>query len=105
MGTNQSSNMHCPSPAANPLKNTHIGLQISQTTSELRYPFVGFATRLPVLTQQITSDFQLSQKALDHLRNQMNELAETNRLLKKAVKNTYQTLTNVKKSGCKENPN
>ena len=42
------------------------------------------------------ADFQLSQEAWNKLSTQMNEMAETNTLLKKTVKITYKRLTNVK---------
>ena len=42
-------------------------------------------------------DFQLSQEAWNNLSSQMNEMAEANKLLKKAVKSTYNKLTNVPK--------
>ena len=43
----------------------------------------------PVLTQQITADFQLSQEAWKQLNSQINEMVETNKLFKKAVQGTY----------------
>ena len=49
------------------------------------------------MTQQISADFQLSQDAWDHLSNKMNEMAETNRLIKKAIKNAYKELAYVQK--------
>ena len=51
--------------------------------------------RLPLLTQQIAVDLQLSQKARNKLSSQMSEMAETNKLLKTAVKNTYNKLTSI----------
>ena len=54
-------------------------------------------TRVPILTQQITAYFQLSQEAWDKLSSQMNEMAEINELLRKTVKSMYKKLTNVPK--------
>ena len=45
--------------------------------------------RPPVLTQQITTDFQLSQEAWNKLNSQITDMEETNKLLKRAVKNAY----------------
>ena len=67
---------------------------------QIRYPTTISPTKLLILTQQITADFQLSQEALNHLSNQMNDMVKTNKLLKKVVQGTYKTLTDVQK----ENP-
>ena len=51
------------------------------STSQIKYP--------PILTQQIMADFQISQEAWNQLSSQMNEIFKTNKLLKKAVQDTY----------------
>ena len=50
-----------------------------QMTELIRYPTPIFLTRLPILTQQIMADFQLSQEAWNKLSNQMNKVATTNK--------------------------
>ena len=40
-------------------------------------------TKSSILTQQITADFQLSQESWKQLSSQMNEMVETNKLLKR----------------------
>ena len=50
-------------------------------------------------------DFQLSQVAWNQLRSQMNENTKTDKLSKKAVKNTYKRLTNLQKQNPKKTPN
>ena len=52
----------------------------SQTIELIRYPTPISPTRSPILTQQITAEIW------NKLSSQMNEVAETNKLLKKAVK-------------------
>ena len=47
----------------------------------------------------------MSQEAWNKLRSQMNEMAERNKLLKKAVKRTYKKLTSVSKQYPKKAPN
>ena len=59
---------------------THI-----QTAEPIRYPSSISPVRPPVLTQQITTDFQLSQEVWNKFSSQMTEMAETNKLLKKAL--------------------
>ena len=51
------------------------------------------------------ADFQLSQEAWNKLSSKMNEMAEMNKLLKKAVKSTYKKLTSVLKQYPKKTPN
>ena len=75
------------------------GFQIPQ-----RYSTTISPARPPILSQQITTDFQLSQEAWYHLSNQMNEMSETNRLIKKEVKNAYKKLTNIQKQSSKKVP-
>ena len=69
-----------------------------QTTKPIRYPTSISPAKLPVLTQQITAGFQLSQEAWNKISSQMSEMAETNKLLKRAAKNTYKTFTSILKS-------
>ena len=57
---------------------THNGPTNIQTIELIRYLTPTSPARLPVLRQQITADFQLSQEAWNKLRSQMNEVAETN---------------------------
>ena len=61
----------------------------------IRYPTPMSPVRPPVLTQQITADFQLLQEALNKLSSQMTEMAEPNKLLKRAVKNTYKKVNSI----------
>ena len=65
---------------------THNGPTNIQTIEPIRYPTPISPTRLHVLTQQITADIQLSQEAWNKLSSQMNEMAETNKLLKNLAK-------------------
>ena len=57
-----------------------------QTTGQIRCHITLLPTSPPILTWQITAGFQLSQETWNHLSNQKSEMAETNRLIKKAVK-------------------
>ena len=50
----------------------------SQTPKAIRYPTHMSPVRPSVLTQQITTDFPLSQEAWNKLSSQMTEMAETN---------------------------
>ena len=50
-------------------------------------------------------DFQLFQKAWNQLSSQMNEMAITNKVLKKAVQSTYKRLMNEQKQNPKKTPN
>ena len=50
-------------------------------------------------------DFQHSQEAWNQLSSQMNEMAETNKLLKKAVWSTYKTVTTDQKQNPKTSNN
>ena len=70
---------------------THDGPINIQTIKLIRCPTPISPTRLPILPQQITADFQLSQEAWNKLSSEMNEMAKTNKLSKKAVKSTYKT--------------
>ena len=58
-------------------------------TSQIKYPTTISVTKPPILTQQFTTYFQLSQEAWKQLNNQMNEKVKTNKLLKKAIQGTY----------------
>ena len=51
---------------------THNGPTNVQTIEMIRYPIPIIQTRLPILTQKITVDFQLSQEAWNKLSSQMN---------------------------------
>ena len=64
------------------------GQTYTQTAESIRYPTPITPVGLPVLTQQIPTDFQLLQEAWNKLSSQMTEMAETNKLSKKAIKNT-----------------
>ena len=77
---------------------------VLQTVEQVRYPITISTTRSPILTQ-IMADFQLSQEAWKKIRSQRNEMAETNKLLKKAVKSTYKILTTVPQQYPKKTPN
>ena len=68
---------------------THNGPTNVQTIEVIKHPTQISPTRSPVLTQQITADFQKSQDAWNKLSNHMNEMTKINELLKKAVKGTY----------------
>ena len=72
------------------IDQTHI-----QTPDPIRYPTPTSPVRLPVLTQQITAEFQLSQEAWNKLRRQMTEMAETSTILKRAVKNIYKKVNSI----------
>ena len=75
---------------------TFQGQTIIQTKKQIRYPTLMSPARLPVLTQQITADLQLSQEV---------KMAETNKLLKRATKNTYKKLTSILKQPPKKTSN
>ena len=68
---------------------THNSPTKIQPIEPIRYPTLISPTRPPILTKKITADIQLSQEVWNKLSNQMNEMAETNKLLTKVVKNTY----------------
>ena len=76
---------------------TYKGQTNIQTLEPIRYPSHMSPARPPVLTQQITADFQLLQEAWNKLSSQMSGMAETNKLLKRAFKNTYRKLTCILK--------
>ena len=61
----------------------------TETTDPIRYPTPISQVRLLALTQQITTDFQITQEAWNHLNSQMTEMAARKNLLKKATKNNY----------------
>ena len=69
MSTNQSSSIQ-NQPAVYFFKECKSGLLIPQTTGQIRYPTAILPNRPPILTQQITTDFLLSQEAQDHISNQ-----------------------------------
>ena len=83
---------------------THNGPTNVQTIETIRDRIPISPTRLSILAQQIMADFQLSQEAWNKLNSQMNEMVETNKLLKKAVKSTYKKLS-VPKQHPKKAPN
>ena len=56
---------------------------------QIKNPTAISSNKLLILTQEITADFQLSQEAWNQLSNRMNEMVETNKLLKKAVQGAY----------------
>ena len=58
---------------------TYKGPTNIQMVEPISYPTPMSPTRLSVLTQQITADFQLSQEAWNKLHIQMSEMAETNK--------------------------
>ena len=84
---------------------TYKGQTNIQTTEPIRHPTPMFPVRLPVLTQQITVDFQLSQEAWNKLGRQMSEMAKTNKLLKRGVKNTYKKFTSILRQPSKKTSN
>ena len=84
---------------------TYKGQANIPTMEPIMYPIPMSPARLPVLTQQIIVDFQVSQKAWNRLSSQMSEMSQTNKLLKRAVKNTYQTLTSILKQPPKKTSN
>ena len=90
---------------ANPFINAHSGPLFHKPQEKIKYPTKISQTKPPILTHQITTDFQLSQKACNQLSSQMTEMTETNKLLKKAVQNTYKRLTNEQKANPKNTPN
>ena len=66
-----------------------------QTAEPIRYPTPITLVRPPLLTQQITADFQLSQEAWNKLSSQMTEIVEANKLLKEAIKSTYKKVNSI----------
>ena len=76
-----------------------------KTIELIRYPTAISPIRLPVLTQQIMADFQLSQEAWKKLNSQRNKMAEMNKFLMKVVKTTYKKLTSVPKQYPKKTHN
>ena len=52
--------------------NTCRNASSTSPISQIKYPTTISPTRPPILTQQITTDFQLSQEAWNHLNKQMN---------------------------------
>ena len=76
-----------------------------QTIQLIRYPTPTSPARPPILAQQIMADFQLSQEAWTRWSSQMNEITETNKCLKKAVKCIYKKVKNVLKQDPKKTHN
>ena len=74
---------------------THYGPTSIQTIELIRYPTQISPARLPVLTQQITAGFQLSQEDGNKVSSQMSEMTKANKLWKKAVKSTYKKLPSI----------
>ena len=74
---------------------TYKGQTNIQTPEPIIYPTPMSPARAPVLTKQITADFQVSQEVWNKLRSQMTEMAETNKLVKRAVKNTYNKVNSI----------
>ena len=68
------------------LQDIQSGPSSLQIVEPVRYPTSIPPTGQPILTQQNMADFQLSQEAWNKLSSQMNEMFETNKLPKKAVK-------------------
>ena len=90
--------------------NTYRNACSTSPVSQIKNPTINSSTKPPIITQQIITDFQLSQEAWNQLSSQMNAMVETNKLLKKVVQYTYERLTNVqnkpqKSSKLKENCN
>ena len=54
----------------------------STSISQIKYPTTISPPKPSILTQQITADFQLSQEAWNQLSKQINEIVDTNKLLK-----------------------
>ena len=69
--------------------NTYRKRCSTSPISQIKYHRTNSPTMSPILTQQITADFQLSQEAWNQLSNQMNGMDKTNKLLKKVVQGTY----------------
>ena len=65
------------------------------TAEPIRYSIPISPARSPVLTQHITADFQLSWETWKKLSSQMTEMAEADKLLKKAIRNTYQKVNSI----------
>ena len=81
--------------------NTYRNAHSTPLVSQIKYHTIIYSSKPPILTQQITTDLQLSQVAWNQLSSQMNEMVETNKLLKKAVQDSYIKLTNVQKQNPK----
>ena len=63
--------------------NTYRNTHNTPPVPPIKYPITFSHTKSPILTQQITVHFQLSQQAWKQLSNQMNKMVETNKLLKR----------------------
>ena len=53
------------------------------------------SNRPPVLTQQLTADYVMSQHTWDEITTNVNEMAKENRFIKQAVNKTHNTATGV----------
>ena len=71
------------------------GLAHAQIAEPIWCPTPISPVRSPVLKQQITTDYQHSHAAWNKLSSQMTDLAETNKLLKKAIKNAYKKVNSI----------
>ena len=74
-------------------------------TEPIRYPTQISPARPPVLIQMITADFQLSHEAWNKLSSQMSKMAETSKLSKRAVRNTYKKWTSILRQPPKKTSN
>ena len=72
----------------NTFQNIQSDPSSSQIVEPVRYHTAVTPTRPPILTQQIMADFQLLLEAWNKLSSLINEMAETNKHLKKQSKET-----------------
>ena len=60
------------------MMDTYRNAHSTSPVSQIKYPTTILPTKLPILTEQITADFQFSQETWKQLSSQMNEMVETN---------------------------
>ena len=72
----------------------HFYLNLVQTPLNIS-SHIFTPNRPPVVTQQLTADYVISQHAWDEITTKLNEMAKENRLIKQAVCKTYNTATDV----------
>ena len=70
-------------------RNSQRGSRTPQAARQITDPTKISPTKPPILTQQIMTDFQISQEAWNQLSSQMNGMVETNNLLNKVIQGTY----------------
>ena len=84
----------------NTCRNTHN----TSPVLPIKYPTTISATKPPILTKQISADFQILQEAWKQVSSQMNKMIETNKFLKRQSRPTYKHLTNKQKQNLRNYP-